>query len=72
MCLVVLASLWLLLLLPQSGLVGHGDLVALLDLHLEPSRETTHFATSGSPAAAEDASSVATAVAESGFAIIAA
>ena len=60
------ASLWLLP--PQSGLVGYLDPVALLDFHLESSRKITPFAASGSPAAAEGASSVATTAAGLEFA----
>ena len=65
-CLLGLASLWL---LPQqSGLVGYLDPVALLDFHLESSTKITPFAASGSPAAAEGASSVATTAAGLEFA----
>ena len=60
-------------LLPQqSGSVGYLDPVALLDFHLESSTKITPFAASGSPAAAEGASSVATTAAELGFAKVAA
>ena len=62
------ASLWLLL--PQSGLVGYLDPVA--PFHLESSTKITPFAASGSPAAAEGASSVAATAAELGFATTAA
>ena len=44
----------------------------MLDFHLESSRKITPFAASGSPAAAEGASSVATTAAELGFAKVAA
>ena len=67
---MVLASSWLLS--QQSGLVGYEDPVAELDFHLESSRKITPSAASGSPAAAEGASSVATTAAGLGFARIAA
>ena len=56
----------------QSGLVGFSDPVDQLGFHLESSTKITPFAASGSPAAAEGASSVAKAAAESEFARIAA